>query len=81
MTTEPEGAARFYGEVVGWGTAVWDGGEKPYTMWTNGEQPIGEVMQLPEVGSIAVIRDPQGAVFAAYQPAGDAAVRMAPLRA
>ena len=24
MTTDPEGAAAFYGKVVGWGTATWD---------------------------------------------------------
>ena len=48
MTTDPDGAKSFYGRVAGWGTTVWDGGVGPYTMWTNGEQPLGGVMELPE---------------------------------
>lgn len=48
MTSDPTAAPAFYGPVTGWGTQVWDEGEKPYTMWTNGEQPIGGVMELPE---------------------------------
>jgi predicted enzyme related to lactoylglutathione lyase len=31
-------------------------------------------MDIPEVGRMAVIRDPQGAVISAFQPAGDAPV-------
>jgi predicted enzyme related to lactoylglutathione lyase len=112
LTSDPQAAPAFYGEVAGWGTTIWDGGEKPYTMWMNGESPIGGLMQLPEeavaggapphwlayistpdvaattekarelgatvffgpmeipeVGTISVIQDPQGAVFSAYQPA------------
>ena len=29
-------------------------------------------LEVPSVGSFAIIRDPQGAVFSAYQPEGDA---------
>ncbi len=103
----------FYGLVTGWGTLPFDDGEMPYTMWTNGETPIGGLMDLPQeardagapphwlayvstpdlagtiskakelgatvlaevpvpsVGSMAVLADPQGAVFAAYEPLGD----------
>jgi predicted enzyme related to lactoylglutathione lyase len=48
MTTDPASAEIFYKEVVGWGTAPWEGGETPYTMWMNGETPVGGIMQLPE---------------------------------
>ena len=113
MTTKPDAAPDFYGQIAGWTTGDSDGGEEPYTMWMNGETPIGGLMQLPEeaiqsgapphwlayvstpdlnatvekatglgakvmvemeipsVGSFAVISDPQGAVFAAFQPSGD----------
>lgn len=46
MTTDLEGAKRFYGELLGWGTSVWEGPE-PYTMWTRGETPLGGVVKLP----------------------------------
>jgi len=110
MTTAPDDAPDFYGQITGWGTAPFETDDKPYTMWTNGEQPIGGIMELPQealdagapphwlahlstpdvketasraaelggtvmmemdiptVGSFAVIADPQGAVFAAFQP-------------
>ena len=112
MTSEPDAAIDFYGKVVGWGSQPWEGGEQPYTMWMNGEAPIGGVMALPEeaaeqgapphwlpyigtsdvdatvaraselgatvivpamdlpdVGRIVILADPQGAIFAAYTPA------------
>jgi len=115
MTPDPDAAPAFYAAVAGWGTAPFDGAGKPYLMWTNGETPIGGVMELPSeakemgapphwlahistpdlpatvarikelggaivagpmtiptVGDFAVVQDPQGAVFSAYQPAGDA---------
>ena len=114
MTTDPAGAEAFYAHVAGWGTMPWDGGPEPYTMWLNGEAPIGGVLQLPQeaidqgapshwlahittpdveatiaraeelggkiwhrmqvptVGSFAILMDPQGAVFSAFQPEGDA---------
>ncbi len=115
LTTDPDAAAGFYAEIAGWSAAPWEGGgDRPYTMWMNGETSIGGIMQLPreaveggapshwlvhistpdlaatlakarelgaqvlhelemaEVGSFAIIKDPQGAVFSAYQPAGDA---------
>lgn len=114
MTTDPEAAIRFYGDVVGWSTQKWDGGPQPYTMWMAGEMPVGGVMALPEeaqaagapphwmayigtpdldatvskavelggqvvwgpmdipeVGRMAGIADPQGAMFAAHQPASE----------
>jgi uncharacterized protein len=37
-----------------------------------GGSVVVEPMDIPEVGRYAVIRDPQGAVVAAFQPAGDA---------
>ncbi len=113
LTTDPEAAPDFYGQIAGWTTEAWDGAEQPYTMWMNGETSIGGLMQLPEeavqggapphwlvhvstpdldettekakglgaavlhelevptVGRFAVIQDPQGAVFSAYQPAAE----------
>ena len=48
MTGEPDAAQRFYKELIGWGTQPFDGGDKPYTMWTNSEKPIGGLMELHE---------------------------------
>jgi len=48
VTTDPEAAKSFYTQLVGWGTTVFDGAGEPYTMWTNGESPIGGVGALPE---------------------------------
>lgn len=48
MTTDAEGAKAFYTDVVGWGTAPFEGSPVPYTMWTKGEAPVGGVMDLPD---------------------------------
>ena len=48
MTSDPKAAEDFYGKLIGWGTQPMDGGDKPYTMWTNNETPLGGVMELPE---------------------------------
>ena len=32
---------------------------------------VGDPMDIPEVGQILIIRDPQGAMISAYKPAGD----------
>ena len=48
VTTDPDAATSFYGEVIGWSTSLWEAGEMSYTMWTNGGTPIGGVMTLPE---------------------------------
>ncbi|MGH7718104.1 MAG: VOC family protein [Gemmatimonadaceae bacterium] len=45
MTSDPEGAKKFYTGVTGWGTTPFEG--MPYTMWTNEETPMGGLMQLP----------------------------------
>lgn len=109
MTTDPIAAQRFYPTFMGWGTFDWEGGT--YTMWMNGEMPVGGVMELPDevkaagapphwltyigtpdcdatcarvtalggviykapwdvpkVGRIAVVADPQGAAFVLYTP-------------
>lgn len=46
LTTDPEAAVPFYREVVGWDTEVWEGGESPYTMWTNRGTNLGGIWQL-----------------------------------
>lgn len=47
LTTDPDAAKRFYAEVVGWGTQAWEGALE-YTLWTNGPNPAGGLMALPE---------------------------------
>ena len=48
MTSEPAAAEEFYTKLVGWGTQPWEGGDAPYTMWTNQETPLGGVMEMPQ---------------------------------
>ena len=48
VTTDPEAAQSFYRNVIGWSTAPFEGGEIPYTLWMNGDAPVGGVMELPE---------------------------------
>ncbi len=48
LTTDVEGAIKFYGETIGWETEAWQGGEKDYTMWVSKAGPIGGVMTLPQ---------------------------------
>ena len=115
MTSDPDAAETFYTKLTGWRAQAWDGALTPYTMWMNGDMPVGGVMRLPDearqqgapphwvayvatpdvdatakrtsdaggrllhgpldlptVGRIAVLADPQGAVFAAHTAAGDA---------
>lgn len=48
MTTDVDGAKSFYTQLIGWGTQIWNGAGQPYTMWTNGDAPIGGVMRLPD---------------------------------
>ena len=52
VTTDPDAAVSFYGEVIGWGTQLWEG-PTPYTMWSNGEAPIGGVVTLPDEAKAA----------------------------
>jgi predicted enzyme related to lactoylglutathione lyase len=48
MTSDPEAAKDFYSELIGWGNRPWEDSDQPYTMWTNGETPLGGVMEMPE---------------------------------
>ena len=47
MTTDTEGAKKFYGEVAGWGTQEWQG-PGPYTLWTNNGAAFGGMMALDD---------------------------------
>lgn len=49
-TTDTAAAMDFYPKLTGWTTQKWEqaSDDKPYTMWVNGEQPIGGVTVLPE---------------------------------
>ncbi len=53
MTTDRQPAISFYTQLIGWGTAPWEGGPESYTLWTNRETPIGGVMDLPEDAKVA----------------------------
>jgi predicted enzyme related to lactoylglutathione lyase len=111
MTSDEEGAQRFYSEAIGWRTMPFEGGDEPYTMFAVGDAPIGGTMKLPPemaaagvpphwlaymqvedvdasvarakelggrvlkgawdiptVGRVAMVSDPQGAPFAFFQP-------------
>lgn len=48
MTSDPDAAQSFYNDTIGWGTAPFEESPEPYTMWMNGESPVGGVMALPE---------------------------------
>ncbi len=50
MTTDTEGAKRFYSEVIGWKTEPWKDADpkRPYTMFVAGDGPIGGLMPLSE---------------------------------
>ena len=48
MSSDPDAAKDFYTKIAGWGTDVWEGGETPYTMWTNNATHLGGIMKLPE---------------------------------
>lgn len=45
MTTDVEGAKRFYGDVIGWKVTPWSGG-KDYELWVAGKEEVGGVMAL-----------------------------------
>ncbi|MBM4188049.1 MAG: VOC family protein [Gemmatimonadetes bacterium] len=108
LTTDPDGARRFYGGVVGWSTTPWG---DSYSVWMTGQTPRGGMiampadlkakgipphwgtyigtddvdatisqatglgarvemapMDLPEVGRMALLQDPQGALFYLFKP-------------
>jgi predicted enzyme related to lactoylglutathione lyase len=46
MTTDPKGAQAFYPAVTGWAAAPW-GNDGKYSLWMNGEAPVGGCMALP----------------------------------
>lgn len=51
MTTELAAAIDFYTGLVGWRTQEWKDASMTYTMWANGETPLGGVVQLPPEAS------------------------------
>lgn len=48
MTTDLSAAESFYTRIVGWGVAPFEATDTPYTMWMNGDAPVGGLMALPE---------------------------------
>ncbi len=107
VTSDTAAAETFYSSLFGWKTVPFSGGEKPYTMWQNGDRCFGGMLATPmpgvpthwlhyvavesvdeslakavglgasvclpttdigEAGRIAVLKDPQGAVFGLHQP-------------
>ncbi len=109
VSTDPEKARKFYGDLLGWGTEVFKTPEGEYPMINVGGQAHGgfgpaqggapshwlghvlvedvdetvrraeaaggkivaDAFDIPEVGRMAVIADPQGAVTSAFSSAGD----------
>jgi uncharacterized protein len=54
MTTDAKAAQEFYGKVAGWGTAPF-GEDGSYSLWMNGEAPVGGCMNLsPELRTAGV---------------------------
>jgi predicted enzyme related to lactoylglutathione lyase len=109
LTTDVKAAEQFYGAVVGWTVAPFDGSPQPYDLWIRPDgAPMGGVMSLPEgmnvpphwamyvgvtgleaavaeierlggsamspvidvptVGRMRTMKDPQGAMFSVYEP-------------
>jgi uncharacterized protein len=48
MTTDTKAAARFYSDVVGWGTQEQSAGGKEYTLFTINGQGVAGLMPIPE---------------------------------
>jgi len=48
MTTDPKSAAKFYAQVVGWGTEETAGGGEPYTLFTVDGRGVAGLMAIPE---------------------------------
>ncbi len=112
MTTDTKAAEAFYGTVVGWSTAPFQGAGQPYTMFNRAsDTPVAGVMMrppdvqappfwamyvgvpriedaaaqiqrlggrahtpiidIPGVGRLQMMADPQGAVFYVYEPASE----------
>jgi predicted enzyme related to lactoylglutathione lyase len=47
MTTDTDGAKAFYQDVVDWTTQPFDASPEPYSIWMNGAEPRGGLMELP----------------------------------
>ena len=120
MTSDPDAARRFYTSLLGWKAQAWEA-DPSYTIWLNGDAPIGGLMGLPDeaaregaspfwvgyvavddadaaadrarsmgaalvrppldlptVGRIIFLRDPQGAIFSVFQPEGEGMPAAAP---
>jgi hypothetical protein len=110
MTTDMKAAETFYGNVVGWKPAPFEGSPQPYTMFhRSGQMPaagvmtrpedvnappfwamyvgvpkledaaahikrlggaqVSPVIEVPTVGRMQMMTDPQGAAFYIYEPA------------
>ena len=121
MTTDTEGAKRFYSEVIGWKVKAWEDADpnNPYSMWLVGEKPVGGLMRIPaeakgapphwlaytnvddvdavtektrklggtvhkapfevpKVGRLAILADPQGAVFAVFKGSDEEEMPVSP---
>ncbi len=47
MAADTAAAEDFYTRLIGWGTQAFEGSEQPYTLWTNKEEPLGGIAELP----------------------------------
>jgi predicted enzyme related to lactoylglutathione lyase len=53
LTTDTEAAIAFYTALIGWGTQAMEAGGTPYTMWMQGDRPLGGLMKLPAEAAAA----------------------------
>jgi uncharacterized protein len=47
ITTDPEGAKEFYGQLFGWKAQVWPMGENSYSIVKAGDTDAGGIMAVP----------------------------------
>jgi hypothetical protein len=111
MTTDMKAAENFYGQVIGWNTAPFEGAGQPYTQFNRGNDAVAgvmtkpaevkappfwamyvavpdldeanakitrlggkahtETMQIPSVGRLRMMMDPQGAAFYIIEPSDE----------
>lgn len=76
MTTDPEAAAAFYRDLVGWTVHDFAGGEVDYRLFARGETDVAGLMRLPE-GVAATGTGPGWLGYLAVDDVDEAARRVA----
>lgn len=66
MTTDPSAARKFYQALFGWELEDYDMGNMQYTVEKAAKldaRVLATPRDIPDVGRMAILQDPQGAVF------------------